>query len=266
MARRDESEEPVRRAGAARQPARSTNGPRAPAGDRPRAKPSAGQSALEWVRSLLVAVVLFLLIRTFLVQTFTITSGSMIPTLLVGDWLMISKVTYGPQIPFTHARIPGYRKPRLNDIVVFRPPAEPDLDVVKRVVAVAGDTIQMRGGRFYRNGKFADGRQVIHTDPNDDQTHPWMAWQRQYLMRGTNPTTYQPTRDNWGPLVVPPNDLFVMGDNRDDSLDSRYWGWLPIADVEGNVMFIYYSYDTDSTRPLPFLTAIRWSRIGDIPR
>ncbi len=245
---------------------RARGGRGRPPADRPAAKPSAGQSALEWVRSLLVAVVLFLLIRTFFVQTFTITSGSMIPTLLVGDWLMISKVTYGPQIPFTHARIPGYRKPRLNDIVVFRPPAEPDLDVVKRVVAVAGDTIQMRGGKLYRNGKYADGPQVIHTDPNDDQTHPWMVWQRQYLMKGTNPTTYQPTRDNWGPLVVPAGDLFVMGDNRDDSLDSRYWGWLPIADVEGNVMFIYYSYDTDSTRPLPFLTAIRWSRIGDVPR
>ena len=266
MAKRDETEDAARRPGTARQTARTATGGRAP-GDRPPPKPSAGQTALEWVRSLVVAVVLFLLIRTFLVQTFTITSGSMIPTLLVGDWLMISKVTYGPQIPFTHhARIPGYRQPRLNDVVVFRPPAEPDLDVVKRVVAVAGDTIQMRGGKFYRDGKFADGPWVIHTDPNDDQTHPWMVWQKRYLVKGVNPATYQPTRDNWGPLVVPPGNLFVMGDNRDDSLDSRYWGWLPIPDVEGNVMFIYYSYDTDSTRPLPFLTAIRWNRIGDIPK
>ena len=106
----------------------SRNAPRESTGRRPeRAKPappppkrSAGQSALEWTRSLVVAVILFLIIRSFLVQTFTITSGSMIPTLLVGDWLMISKVTYGPQIPFTHARIPGYRSPRLNDIVVNR--------------------------------------------------------------------------------------------------------------------------------------------------
>ncbi len=262
MARRDEAEDPGRRPGG-RQPARG--GGRA-AADRPAPKPSAGQSALEWVRSLLVAVVLFLIIRTFLVQTFTITSGSMIPTLLVGDWLMISKVTYGPQIPFTHTRIPGYRHPRLNDIVVFRPPAEPDLDVVKRVVAVAGDTIQMRGGKFYRNGKPADGPYVIHTDPNDDQTHPWMIWQKQNLAKGVNSASYQPTRDNWGPLVVPKGMLWVMGDNRDDSLDSRYWGFLDPRRVEGNVMFIYYSYDTDSTRPLPFLTDIRWSRIGDIVR
>ncbi len=253
----------------------SRNIPRETAGRRPeRAKAppapppkrSPGQSALEWARSLIVAVVLFLIIRTFLVQTFTITSGSMIPTLLVGDWLMISKVTYGPQIPFTHARIPGYRSPRLGDIVVFRPPSEPNLDVVKRIVAVGGDTIQMRAGKFYRDGRFADGPNVVHTDPNDDQTHPWMVWQRQFLVKGVDPNTYQPTRDNWGPLVVPPGQLFVMGDNRDDSLDSRYWGWLPPSRVEGNVMFIYYSYDTDSMRPLPFLTAIRWGRIGHIVR
>ena len=243
---------------------RRPNGRKAPAPE-PKRKPTAGQSALEWIRSLVVAVILFLLIRTFLVQTFTITSGSMIPTLLVGDWLMISKVTYGPQIPFTHKRLPGFRQPRLGDIVVFRPPTEPDLDVVKRVAAVGGDTIQMRAGQFYRNGKLADGRNIIHTDPNDDQTHPWMVWQRQYVI-GIDPASYQPSRDNWGPLVVPRGMLWVMGDNRDDSLDSRYWGFLDPGRVEGNVMFIYYSYDSDSTRPLPFLTAIRWSRIGDIVR
>jgi signal peptidase I len=232
----------------------------------PAPKPSARQSALEWLRSLAVAVVLFLVIRTFLVQTFTITSGSMIPSLLVGDWLMISKVTYGPQIPFTHGRLPGYRQPRLHDIVVFRPPTEPNLDVVKRIVAVGGDTIEMRGGRLYRNGRFADGPYVIHTDPNDDQTSPMMMWQRRYLLPGVDAATYSPSRDDWGPIVVPPGQLFMMGDNRDDSLDSRYWGFLDPARIEGNVMFIYYSYDEDSTRPLPFLTAIRWGRIGHIVR
>ena len=265
MAKREQAQDEATPTRSRRATVRAAQGQRSTP-PKPAPKASASQSALEWVRSILVAVVLFLVIRTFLVQTFTITSGSMIPTLLVGDWLMISKVTYGPQIPFTHARIPGYRHPRLNDIVVFRPPPEPDLDVVKRIVAVGGDTLAMKGGKLFRNGRLADGPQIIHTDPGDDQSNPMMEWQRGYLVKGVNPQTYQPTRDNWGPLVVPAGMLFVMGDNRDDSLDSRYWGWLPPDRVEGNVMFIYYSYDTDSTRPLPFLTAIRWSRIGDIVR
>lgn len=256
MAKREVPEERLRRPGSRPTAAR----PASKAG-----KQTAAQSAIEWIRSLLVAVVLFLLIRTFLVQTFTITSESMVPTLLVSDWLMISKVTYGPQIPFTSARIPGFRDPRKDDIVVFRPPTEPDLDVVKRVVATGGDTIGMRGGKLFRNSRFVDGPNIIHTDPGDDQTHPWMSWQRQYVV-GVDKQTYQPTRDNWGPIVVPPGQLFVMGDNRDDSLDSRYWGFLDPKRVEGNVLFIYYSYDHDSTRPLPFLTAIRWGRIGRIVR
>jgi signal peptidase I len=254
MAKREGSREPALRRPGSR-----------PAGAPPPSKPSVGQSALEWVRSLIVAVVLFLIIRTFLVQTFTITSESMVPTLLVSDWLMISKVTYGPQVPFTGARLPGYRKPRLDDIVVFRPPTEPDLDVVKRVVAVGGDTIGMKGGLLYRDSRFVDGPSIIHTDAGDDQTNPMMLWQKQYVV-GVSPAAYQPTRDNWGPLVVPPGQLFVMGDNRDDSLDSRYWGFLDPRRVEGNVLFIYYSFDHDSVRPLPFLTAIRWSRIGRIVR
>lgn len=254
MAKRDVPEDPPLRRPGGRPP------------PRPAAKPSGGHVLLEWVRSIVIAVVLFLVIRTFLVQTFTITSESMVPTLLVSDWLMISKVTYGPQIPFTHSRLPGFRQPRIGDIVVFRPPSEPDLDVVKRIAAVGGDTILMKGGHFYRNGRYADGPNVIHTDPNDDQTHPWMAWQRQFLVKGVNPASYQPSRDNWGPLAIPAGQLFVMGDNRDDSLDSRYWGFLDPARVEGNVLFIYYSFDRESTRPLPFLTAIRWSRIGRIVR
>lgn len=222
--------------------------------------------ATEWVKSIVVAVIIFLVIRTLLVQTFTITSGSMIPTLLVDDWLMISKVTYGPKLPFSDRHLPGIRGPRLGDVVVFRPPHEPDLDVVKRIVGMGGDTLAMKAGQLYRNGKPAVEPFVIHTDPGHDATHPWMVWQKRYLAPGVDPATYQPTRDNWGPIVVPPGRLFVMGDNRDDSLDSRFWGFLDPKKLEGNVLFIYYSFDPDSPRPLPALAAIRWGRIGKVIR
>ena len=218
--------------------------------------------ALEWAKSILVAAVLFLILRTFLVQTFVITSGSMEDTLLVGDFLLVNRAAIGSQIPFTRLSIPGYSEPRRFDVIVFDPPHEPDLKLVKRLVGMPGDTLAMRDGVLYINGDAQDEIYVKHGQSQDDY-HPWMIWQQEYLVGGVDPAEYAPTRDQWGPLVIPEDRYFMLGDNRDQSLDSRYWGLLEGWRLEGRASFIYFSYKRDSFRPFPWLREVRWGRIGD---
>jgi signal peptidase I len=215
----------------------------------------------EWTKSLVVGFALFLVIRAFLIQTWVITSGSMEGTLLVGDLLILNKVAYGAPVPLTHYRLPGYSTPHRGDVIVFR--AQHDtLDVIKRLVGLPGDTLRMEGGVLFRNGVAQVEPYAHHAHPEEDGTHPWMEWQREFVTNDVERTTYRPTRDNWGPLVVPSNRYFVMGDNRDDSLDSRFWGFLDPARVKGKAEVVYYSYERDSLVPFPWLHA-RWNRIGD---
>lgn len=244
--------------------------PRQSAGNRPKKEPknpkaehrSAGQVVWEWTKSLAMGFVLFLVLRTFLIQTFTITSGSMEGTLLVGDFLVLSKSAYGATVPGTDVRLPGYTKPQRGDVVVFRGHHEP-IDLVKRLVGLPGDTLSMRDGTLYVNGVAQDEPYVHHTDPVSDQSHPWMDWQFEYLVSGVNSRDYKPTRDNWGPLVVADAEYFVMGDNRDESLDSRYWGFVKPASLKGKAVMLYFSYDRDAYGALPFVNHVRWGRIGD---
>jgi signal peptidase I len=245
--------------------ARPTTPRRAPV-RKPPARSPIMQWAWEWVKSIGTAVVLFLIIRTFLFQTFTVISGSMERTLLVSDWLLLSKAAYGATIPGTSVRLPGYAKMQRSDIVVFRPPHDPTIDVVKRIVGIAGDTLEMRNQVLYINGKLASEPYVQHTDPGRDDVNPVMEWQRRYLAIATDTVSYRPSRDNWGPIIVPPNRFFMMGDNRDESLDSRYWGFLDPAKVKGRASFIYYSYDSQSMEPFPWIREIRWNRIGMVIR
>jgi len=216
----------------------------------------------ENVVSLGVAVVLFLILRTFTVNTFYITSGSMEGSLLVGDFIVVNRAAVGSRVPFTSWRIPGYSEPRRGDILVFDPPHEPDLKLVKRLIGLPGDTLAMRDRVLYVNGEARDEPYVKITGVQDS-TDPWMAWQASYLAPGTESGSYRPTRDNWGPLVIPEDRYFMLGDNRDESLDSRYWGLLEGWRLEGRASFIYYSYDRESYQPLPWLREIRWSRILD---
>jgi len=218
--------------------------------------------ALEWAKSILVAAVLFLILRTFLVQTFVITSGSMEDTLLVGDFLLVNRAAIGSQIPFTRLSIPGYSEPRRFDVIVFDPPHEPDLKLVKRLVGMPGDTLAMKDGVLYINGDAQDEAYVKHGQSEDDY-HPWMIWQQEYLLEGNGANEYTPTRDQWGPLVIPEDRYFMLGDNRDQSLDSRYWGLLEGWRLEGRASFLYFSYNRDSFRPFPWLREVRWGRIGD---
>jgi len=228
---------------------------------RERAHDDERNSTLEWAKSIVIAVVLFLVLRTFLVQTFVITSGSMEDTLLVGDMLLVNRLAIGSRVPGTPLRIPGYSSPHRGDVLVFDPPHEPELMLIKRLVGLPGDTLQMRDRVLYVNGDPMDEPYVVHTDAGDE-VHPWMQWQRDYLLPGADPRTYAPTRDNWGPLVVPEDRYFMLGDNREHSLDSRYWGLLEGWRLEGRAVFTYYSYNTDSYRPFPALREVRWNRSG----
>ena len=223
---------------------------------------SAGEAAWEWVKSLVVALVLFLLIRTFVVQTFVITSGSMEDTLLVGDFLMVNRMSLGSRVPGTSLRIPGYSGPRRWDVTVFDPPHEEDLKLVKRLVGMPGDTLSMRDQVLFVDGEPQNQPWVKHGSGGADETHPWMSWQQRYLVDTVDVSTYRPTRDNWGPIVVPEDHYFMLGDNRESSLDSRYWGLLERWRLEGTAMFIYFSYDRESVQAFPWITEVRWDRVG----
>jgi signal peptidase I len=225
------------------------------------AKNEEQNSLLEWGKSIGFAVVLFLVLRTFLVQTFVITSGSMEDTLLVGDMLLVNRLAIGSRIPGTSIRIPGYATPRRGDVLVFDPPHEDELMLIKRLIGAPGDTVEMRNRVLYRNGEIVDEPYVIHDGEGDD-VHPWMVWQRDFLQADRDPAAYAPTRDNWGPLVIPEDRYFMLGDNREHSLDSRYWGLLEGWRLEGRAVFTYYSYNKESYRPFPALREVRWGRIG----
>ena len=230
--------------------------------------------AWENTKSIVSTIAIFLFLRAFIVEAYRIPSPSMVPTLLVGDWLFVNKMRYGPHVPFTNWRLPGYATPKRGDVIVFMSPyqadeaarnQDPTPTLVKRLQGVGGDTLYMRAGLLFVNGepRPLTFKPDTVSDPND--AGPQFDWQHKYELKqsrfGAAPA--QPTHDNWGPIVIPPGYFFMMGDNRYDSKDSRYWGIVPRANIRGRPLFIYYSYNgDDSDRPLPFITDIRWSRLG----
>jgi signal peptidase I len=243
----------------------------------------AGKWLWENFKSLAGAVVIYLFVKTLFVEAFRIPSGSMIPTLLVGDWLFVNKLAYGPTIPFTNSHLPGYTNPKHGDVMVFVSPYQadnaPDFTptLVKRLIGMPGDTLYMRGGQLYLNG-IAQRQGFAANNPGGDPTAvaPNFDWQHTIELRGTRfgSAPAQPTLGNWGPLLIPANHYFMMGDNRYCSKDSRYWGVVPRENVRGRPLFVYYSYvpgpgdDSGacagqiSDRPVSFITDIRWSRLG----
>jgi len=223
-------------------------------------------SAWEWIKSFAVALVLFLIIRTFVANTFVIISSSMENTLLVGDLLLVNRAAIGSQIPGTTMRIPGYSRPERGDVLVFDPHHEVDMKLVKRLMGLPGDTLEMRSKRLSRNGEALDEPYVQYFDESGNPGSSDMQWQLDYLAPGVDKESYGPRRDDWGPIVVPEGHYFMLGDNRDLSLDSRYWGPLAAWRIEGRVILTYFSYNKDSNRPFPFLREIRWGRIGDLVR
>ncbi len=211
--------------------------------------------------SLLSAIAIFLFIRIFLIAAYHIPSESMEPTLLVGDFLFVDEVSYGAHIPFTNLKLPGFTSPKRGSIVVYESPpqrclantaciydpADSTPTVVKRVVAVAGDTVHMRKGVLYVNGIAQRPGFGAITDPlAADDSSPYYGWQHGFEVKNSRfgPAPVVPSHDNWGPLLVPPKHLLGMGDNRYRSVDGRYYGFAPLANVRGRPLFIYFSFDT----------------------
>lgn len=240
-----------------------------------RGKSGGGNSAAavrEFVRGILPVVVIFLFIRTFFMEAYRIPSESMEPAMLVGDFLFVNKLAYGPHIPFTDVTLPGYTDPKRGDIAIYESPPQYDQPwdltptVVKRVVAVENDTIYMRDGLLHVNGI---AQRLGYGTPNRggyvDAPDERFAWMRNHALRGSRfgQPIEHPSLDNWGPMVVPSEHFFAMGDNRYNSKDARFYGFVPRENVRGKPMFIYYSYDkAGSDSPLPFITDIRWGRLG----
>ena len=192
----------------------------------------------ENIEAILVAIVLALFIRTFVIQAFKIPSGSMKETLLIGDHILVNKFIYGIKIPFTQTTIVPIKDPKPGDIVVFEFPEDPEKDFIKRVIGVAGDVVEVHDKKVYVNHKLLNHDPGIYTDPY------------------SFPASVQP-RDNFGPVKVPPNSFFVMGDNRDQSYDSRFWGFVDLKAVKGKALIIYWSWDKTNF-------GVRWNRIGHI--
>lgn len=189
----------------------------------------------EYVEALAVALILALIIRSFVVQAFKIPSESMVETLLVGDHLLVSKFAYDIKVPFTDISMLKTGDPQRGDVIVFEYPKDRHLDYIKRVIGLPGDTIELRDNVLYRNGEKVD--------------EPY-----KHLEKGPLPGGMP----NFGPITVPPNQYFCMGDNRDHSMDSRYWGFVPREYIRGKAWVIYWSWAG--------LTDVRWNRIGQIIR
>jgi signal peptidase I len=190
------------------------------------------------VESLLLAVLVALVVRSSVVEAFWVPSGSMLPTIQIGDHLFVNKLAYGMHLPFIGRELAQWRSLQRNDIIVFTSPVDRSIDLIKRVIAVAGDTVEVRNKKLFINGEAVPDPHANFTDPNARSAVP---------------------RDNFGPVTVPPGKFFVMGDNRDQSYDSRYWGFADETDVKGQATFIYWSWNSQTHW-------VRWDRFGHFIR
>ena len=192
----------------------------------------------ENIEAILVAIVIALFIRTFVVQAFKIPSGSMKQTLQIGDHILVNKFIYGIKIPYLRKNIVPLKKPQRGDIVVFKYPVDPDKDFIKRVIGIPGDEIEIRDKMLFVNKKRINHDYGVYTDSR-------------ILSANVRP------RDNFGPITVPERSLFVMGDNRDESFDSRFWGFVDYKALNGKAFIIYWSWDKENF-------GVRWCRLGQI--
>jgi signal peptidase I len=220
--------------------------------------------AWEWAKSFSVTVVLILIVRTFLLDIFRIPSSSMEGTLLVGDILFVNKLAYGAEVPFSAARLPPTRVPQRGELIVFKWPVDHSKAFVKRLVGLPGDTIAMRRGELSVNGVI---QQESFARRNPGVADPMVVefdWLRRALLPAAHASAgAHPTRNTWGPLVVPVGNYFMLGDNRDNSSDSRYWGFVSDSLLLGQPMLVYYSVVPDSVAHGSWLSRVRWHRIGE---
>lgn len=195
----------------------------------------------EWTEAIILAFLIAMVIRTFVVQAFKIPSSSMMPTLAVGDHILVWKFIYGIKVPVIDKKL-FVRRPNRGDIIVFVYPRDRSKDFIKRVIGLPGEKIQIVGKDI-----------LVNDIPIED---PWGEYAKNHVNTGS-------VRDNYGPKIVPANSLFVMGDNRDNSQDSRYWGFVDLNAVKGKAFIIYFSWDRTSRN---ILEKIRWNRFGHLIR
>ncbi len=207
-------------------------------------KPAKGKLR-ENIEALVIAIILALFIRAFVVQAFKIPSGSMENTLLIGDYILVNKFIYGIKLPFGDITVLPIKEPKRNDIIVFKYPGDASKDYIKRVVGIGGDSVEIRDKKVYVNNQLQESSFAKFTDP------------RIFSDAGLIPENLL-QRDNYGPETVPKNKLFVMGDNRDSSNDSRFWGYVDKSAVKGRAFIIYWSWNKDKK------FGVRWDRLGDL--
>ena len=195
-------------------------------------------------------------IRSFVIQAFKIPTGSMEETLLVGDFLLVNKFVYGAKVPFTDFRLPGFTDPEPGDIIVFKYPLDPELDYIKRLIAVEGQTIEIKNKEVYVDG-------ILFGDPPHSQFDRNPVVAKGVNENGIFPPRSNFNKDNYGPITIPRGHYFLMGDNRDNSLDSRYWGFLPQENIVGEALIIYWSWAPNV--PLyNIFSKVRWSRLASL--
>jgi len=196
----------------------------------------------EYLEPIIIAILIALFIRTFIVQAFKIPSSSMEPTLLVGDHLLVNKFIYGIKIPFTEIKLFQFKKPQRGDIIVFIYPKDRSKDFIKRVICLEGEKVEIIHNKIYINDKLMDD--------------PWG-----YFSEKSDWTKYLQPMERFGPVFVPKDSLFVLGDNRDNSQDSRFWGYVNVNEVKGKAFIIYFSWNRYA---LNLLDKIRWMRFGKL--
>ncbi len=206
------------------------------------------KKVLKFIKSIVIALIIALIIRAFIVQAFRIPSSSMKDTLLVGDHILVCKFIYGVRLPVFSVKIVPVSEPKRGDIVVFKWPPNPKVNFIKRCIGLPGDEIKIVNKRVYINGKLLTEPYVKFTDQHIYPYHTNNAFA----------CTISGSRDNFGPVKVPPHHYFMMGDNRDNSLDSRYWGFVPEKNILGKAFIIYFSWNKHH--------AIRWHRFFHIVR
>ncbi len=206
----------------------------------PKTKAKPKSSLRENAEAIVIAIIIAMFIRTFIIQAFKIPSGSMLETLQIGDHILVNKFIYGVKIPFTDgSTLISVKDPEKGDVVVFKYPEDPSKDFIKRVVATQGDTLEIRDKKLYINDKQVLGEE--YAVYKDNRIIPGIM----------------APRDNLHKITVPENKLFVMGDNRDNSHDSRFWGFVDLKAVRGKAFIIYWSWNKEKF-------GIRWKRIGDL--
>jgi signal peptidase I len=216
----------------------------------------------EWIEPFLIAAVVALFIRQFVVEAFKIPSGSMIPTLDIGDHLLVNKFIYGPRIPFTDTRLFAWKEPKRGEIIVFKYPENESKNFIKRVVGLPGDKIEIKNGLLFINDQPVPVTGLgVYEGGDQGAGYPGPKLLEEQLGAVNHKILYLRDQSgyNFGPVLVPKDSVFVMGDNRDNSQDSRVWGWVNHNKILGRAFIIYWSWDGNDRW-------VRWERIGSLIR